>query len=190
MIFGLIFANKIFDQRQIYNFQIFDAVRCRETVHNHHGRNARFFCQFQSDKSIVIYFLRIFRKYLDPAQIAHCHHIFMVSVNVYRRRNCPRAHEHQNRKPHSRSNRQNLAHQHNSLRARSCYGSNPGRLRAYRRAHRAMLRFHFDHFRVRFAIRHKFRKSFDDRRLRRNGINRHHIGIYLPQGLRRGRAAG
>ena len=61
---------------------------------------------------------------------------------------------------------------------------------ADRSAHGGVLRLHVDDLRARLPVRDELREGLDDRRLRRDRVDRNHVGIDLAHRVRNGLASG
>ena len=83
-----------------------------------------------------------------------------------------------------------LGHQREALRGGGRDRPGAGERGADRGAHRGVLRLDVDHLAVRAPVRDELREALDDRRLRRDRVDRHDVGVDLPHRVRDRLAAG
>ena len=138
----------------------------------------------------VVGLLRVLGEELDRAGVAHEHRVGVVGVDVDRAGERAVADRHHDRRAHRGGDVDDLGHQRHPLRRRRRHRARAGERGADRGAHRRVLRLDVDDLAGRAPVGDELREALDDRRLRRDRVDRHDVRVDLPHRVRDRLAAG
>jgi hypothetical protein len=167
------------------------AVRDREPVHAHeHGEeHVGALGDPRRQQHRVVGLLRVLDEELDRARVADEHRIGVVGVDVDRPRERAVADGHHHRRAHRGRDVDDLGHVREPLGGRRRHRPGARERGADRRRHGGVLRLDVDHLAVGAPVGDERRERLDDRRLRRDRIDRDDVRVDLAHRLRDGLAA-
>ena len=142
------------------------------------------------DDHQVVRLLRVLGEELDDAGVADQHRVGVVAVDVDRAGERAVAERHHDRRAHRRGDVDDLGHQREPLRRGRRHRAGARERRADRGAHRRVLGLDVDELGVRATVGDELREALDDRRLRRDRVDRDDVGVDLAHRVRDRLAAG
>ena len=165
-----------------------DHVAQDETVEVDHVRqqNVVIFGHPEGVEGHVVGFLAVFHEDLDPARVAHRHHVAVIVPDADGAGQSPVGHGHDDGQAQRRRDIEDLLHEDETLGRCRRVGPGTGGRGAAAAAHGRVLGFHGHELRIQRAVRHQFREVFHDVRLGRDGVGRHHVHIRLAGRLGHG----
>ena len=138
----------------------------------------------------VVRLLRVLGEELDDARVADQHRVGVVAVDVDRAGERAVAERHHDRRAHRGGDVDDLGHQREALRRGRRHRPRAGERGADRGAHRRVLGLDVDELARAPAVRDELREALDDRRLRRDRVDRHDVRVDLAHRVRDRLAAG
>ena len=167
-------------------------VRDREAVQadEHRQQDARILGDPRRHHHEVVRLLGVLGEELDDAGIPNEHRVRVVAVDVDRPGERAVAERHHDRRAHRGGDVDDLGHEGEPLGRGRGHRPSSRERGADCGAHGGVLRLDVDDLRARLSVRDELREGLDDRRLRRDRVDGHDVGIDLAHRVRDSLAPG